>query len=333
MKPFIAAFLLAIAPQMGLAFEPDLPVGARQLVDEKRLRSSYELPVGAYRNGTLPTERARGLVRLQSWRIDGQAGAIIEIGEALVTQLLSEGYELVFHCDTEDCGGFDFRFETLVLPPPDMFVDLSNFRFLSLRRETDQQPEVAGLLLSHTASAAMVQLISVSPMHPVQLNLVDAKEREDAEKTLVAPAGLDDKTLTAAPATLATDVSASDIAQTLSGRGHVVLSGLSFQTGSSNLAEEPFASLAALADWLRDNPKRRVALVGHTDSKGALEANTKLSQARAASVQERLIVAHGVAAEQLEAHGIGYLAPIASNSDDTGRNANRRVEAVLLNAP
>ena len=40
-----------------------------------------------------------------------------------------------------------------------------------------------------------------------------------------------------------------------------------------------------------------------------------------------------VPSAQLEAHGIGFLAPIASNNDEAGRDANRRVEAVLLSTP
>ena len=70
--------------------------------------------------------------------------------------------------------------------------------------------------------------------------------------------------------------------------------------------------------------------MGHTDTVGGLEANVALSRRRAASVRDRLIERHGVPAEQLEAHGTGYLAPVAPNTTAEGREANRRVEAVLL---
>ena len=33
---------------------------------------------------------------------------------------------------------------------------------------------------------------------------------------------------------------------------------------------------------------------------------------------------------QLEAEGIGYLSPLASNQSDEGRTFNRRVEAILV---
>ena len=47
---------------------------------------------------------------------------------------------------------------------------------------------------------------------------------------------------------------------------------------------------------------------------------------------ERLVSAHGVPRAQLDAEGMGYLSPIAPNLDAAGREANRRVEAVLLNS-
>ena len=38
---------------------------------------------------------------------------------------------------------------------------------------------------------------------------------------------------------------------------------------------------------------------------------------------------YGVPRRQLEAEGMGYLAPIASNLTEDGREANRRVEVIV----
>ena len=78
------------------------------------------------------------------------------------------------------------------------------------------------------------------------------------------------------------------------------------------------------------NPTITVAIVGHTDAVGSLAGNTALSKRRAESVRARLIEDYGVDPEQLQADGVGYLAPIASNLTDAGRAANRRVDVILL---
>ena len=40
--------------------------------------------------------------------------------------------------------------------------------------------------------------------------------------------------------------------------------------------------------------------------------------------------AYGIDPARVQAEGMGYLAPIASNLSPAGREANRRVEAILL---
>ena len=82
---------------------------------------------------------------------------------------------------------------------------------------------------------------------------------------------------------------------------------------------------------MRDNPVARIALVGHTDAVGALDGNIALSKRRAASVLERMVSAHGVPRERMDAEGMGYLSPVAPNTTPEGREANRRVEVILLN--
>ena len=65
---------------------------------------------------------------------------------------------------------------------------------------------------------------------------------------------------------------------------------------------------------------------------GSLQGNISLSKRRAQSVRQRLIDAHGVPPERMEAEGMGYLSPVASNLQEQGRDQNRRVEVILLSA-
>ena len=111
--------------------------------------------------------------------------------------------------------------------------------------------------------------------------------------------------------------------------GAVALDDLVFASGSSSLTEGSYASLADLAAWLQANPEMTIALVGHTDASGGLEGNIALSRKRADSVRARLIETYDVPTRQVEAQGVGYLSPRASNLTEAGRNKNRRVEVIL----
>lgn len=293
------------------AFEPLLPNGAQALANEPKEQRVYALPTGPYEAGGLPVDRVTGEVRRRSWRIASGFDGTASAASKLAAQLAEQDFEIVFSCDADACGGFDFRFETEVLLPPDMFVDLADYVFLSAMKPAERGLEAVGVMISRTAEAGMVQIIDVGPSDRVVRQRPQL--RPEAE--------------TARPVTPSLPADAT----VLEKAGYQTLSDLEFETGSSNLGAGPFASLEGLAAFLKADGSRRVALVGHTDAVGGLDVNTSISRKRAEAVMQRLIEAHGVAAAQLEAQGVGYLAPVASNLTDTGRAANRRVEAILLN--
>jgi len=133
-----------------------------------------------------------------------------------------------------------------------------------------------------------------------------------------------------APAVRAvSQVPTGDLAQQLESQGRYVLSDLAFETGSAQLGDAVFPSLQKLADYLVANPERTVALVGHTDSVGSLDGNIALSKRRAGSVLERLVTTYNIPRRQLEAEGMGYLAPVSTNLTEEGRTLNRRVEVII----
>ena len=105
-----------------------------------------------------------------------------------------------------------------------------------------------------------------------------------------------------------------------------------FDTGQATLKPGAINEIVRLAEFLKENPGRRVRIEGHTDSTGAITTNLVLSQRRAESVADALVSA-GVPRAQLEATGLGPDFPVASNATAAGRQQNRRVEIVIENAP
>lgn len=118
----------------------------------------------------------------------------------------------------------------------------------------------------------------------------------------------------------------------LRGGGVVSLSDVLFESGSATLKPGAALALAPLADHLRDNPRQQAVIQGHTDSIGAAAYNESLSQARAEAVRS-FLVAQGVAPQRLAAQGFGESYPRAGNDTAEGRQANRRVEVQLAEAP
>lgn len=101
-----------------------------------------------------------------------------------------------------------------------------------------------------------------------------------------------------------------------------------FDTGKAQLNPGATRKLDDLAQFLKDNPQRRVEIDGFTDSTGSAAFNQELSQNRAAAVKSALI-GRGIDPSRVTTEGYGSAFPVASNNDASGRQQNRRVEVVI----
>lgn len=311
------AFVLCVGAGPVLALEIALPPGAERTEERNEALGSYALPIGPWVDGSIVTQRTEGRMEMSAWRVPGQQDGTLALLAPLRAALVADGWQVLFECETAQCGGFDFRYSTQVLPEPAMHVDLGDFRFLSARRGA----EYASILASRSAGAGTghLQLIRIGapdPAPPVQVAL---SSKSDAGE-LGIPA-TDFRAALQPPA-------ASGLAAALEA-GSAVLDGVVFASGDATTPQGGDAALAALAGWLAANPSRTVALVGHTDASGALEANVALSRRRAEAVRARLIADHGADGGRIAALGAGFMAPRGSNMTEAGRAANRRVEAVV----
>lgn len=299
---------LAVVAAPVSAQDLDVPTGAVVTRDLVQDPGAYALPVGPWtRDGGVPVDRVEGRVHVQALRIDGTSATPLQIVLPLRDQLEEQGFRVVLDCAARTCGGFDFRFDTFVLPAPQMAVDLTNYHVLSMRAEDGS---AVSLLASRAGTAAYVQIVRAGTRG-------GSTQGTAPRAAAVVPSG----------GASGADVSLSDMLQRA---GHAVLPGLVYASGSANLGEGSVASLDDLAGFLTANPQARVVLVGHTDATGSLEANTALSRQRAEAAERYLVQRHGIDPSRLSAEGAGYLAPVASNLTAEGRERNRRVEVVLL---
>lgn len=114
-------------------------------------------------------------------------------------------------------------------------------------------------------------------------------------------------------------------------RGMVLTLGdVLFDTGRAELKAGAFNTIDRLATFLRENPERRVAIEGHTDSVGSDSFNQGLSQRRAESVRAALS-SRGIDGARITAQGMGEAVPVANNNTAEGRQRNRRVEIIIPN--
>ena len=103
---------------------------------------------------------------------------------------------------------------------------------------------------------------------------------------------------------------------------------ITFRTGSADLNAAFFKVLDGVASVARKYDKTIIEIAGHTDNVGDANFNKQLSQRRASAVAQYL-VSRGLSESRVMTAAGGEEHPIASNSTEQGRTANRRVEVTL----
>jgi OOP family OmpA-OmpF porin len=318
------AALSAFAPSATRAENPlqlALPQGAAVSASRDAAASSLEFPTGPWQPGGGPTRHLEGNRSDTAWRLRANQATTLQILAPLRDQIEAAGYGVLFECETEGCGGFDFRFALNILPEPEMHVDLADFRYLAARRGNSW----LGLVVSRSSESGFVHL---STMLAEEITLAEPRNELAAPPGATASAPPSPGTPTGTALPPLSGAAPAQIGAQLEAAGSVALDDLVFESGRADLGGGEFASLKALAAYLQAEPGATVVLVGHTDAMGSLAGNIALSQRRAEAVRKRL-VDYGAPSAQLSAEGAGWLAPRASNLTDAGREKNRRVEAIL----
>jgi OOP family OmpA-OmpF porin len=281
------------------------PAGAELTARTDHPFDRYALPVGPYGPDGAQARTLEGRVVRSAWRLADPQATTAAVMAAYRERLAQLGYEPLLACATDACGGFDFRFAVELLPPPAMLLDAADFAQLSARREAEVGEVFASVLVSRLLGAVYVQTVAVAPAVP-------------AQSIVPAPGGM----------ALALSGDAATLLARLTEAGHLRLDGVTFAPGSAEIEAGSAPALDRAAALLAARSDLAVLIVGHSDNQGPLADNIALSQRRAEAVRQALI-ARGIDGARLEAHGAGFLAPLASNATEEGRAQNRRVELVV----
>jgi len=296
---FRTLVFLLLLPLSTQAFEIDLPVGLEKVAQNESALDSIALPLGVWDGSEVPSRQLTGKVIHTVFQTSVTTKPDL-VAAVLLQQLIKQGYTLALQCTDQACGGYDFKFSLPVIAPPAMYVDLGNFIFLSAYKGNDH---AVWLLVSRSLQQTHMQITQLSPTANAAVRFFILPDPTNIDK----------------------------LGAQLTEVGHFILPDLTFEAGSATLDGDTFPSLQTLAEFLSKKPDQSIVLVGHTDSSGSHDKNLELSKERAQAVQSMLLAQFpNIQSERVTSEGLGYFAPVASNSSPEGREMNRRVEVVLI---
>jgi len=214
--------------------------------------------------------------------------------------LKAAGFEILFTCSNNDCGGRDFNHK--VVEYKHGFGDnYSDQRFLAAKLPREEGDVYVSIYVVKNTGGGpdrnhiytQVDIIEIAPMQEAMVT-----------------------------------VDANAMAEEIFETGSISIYGILFDFDKADIKPESAATIKEIATLLNNNPNLKLFIVGHTDNKGSLDYNTNLSQKRDEAVVGVLVSEHGIESARVTPKGLGFLAPVASNSSEEGRAKNRRVELV-----
>jgi OOP family OmpA-OmpF porin len=93
--------------------------------------------------------------------------------------------------------------------------------------------------------------------------------------------------------------------------------------------EEIDSYLKSLAKYLKEYPKNRLLLMGHTDNVGDNSKHTNFGKYRARKLRD-VLLEYGIEKRKIKTDSKGSSNPLGSNATSEGRNQNRRVEISII---
>jgi outer membrane protein OmpA-like peptidoglycan-associated protein len=109
-----------------------------------------------------------------------------------------------------------------------------------------------------------------------------------------------------------------------------VVNNVFFAYKKDSVTSESAPDLDRLAGLLKENPKLRIEVGGHTDNIGSAKYNEALSYRRADAVKNYLMMNGGIDSSRIETKGYGFDKPAAPNDSEDGRKKNRRTEFTVI---
>ena len=277
-------------------FALELPYSARLVLSDETDVKNISVEISAWdREKGISRLDFRGRTTTKVFQIDGTSLTLDQMLQPIITHLNDKQFSIELYCNTNVCGGFNFRKNLTVSNPPFMLVNVANYSVITAVKNSS----AISLVASKLGNTIYLQILSIGTTDN-DLILQDQEPLKD------------------------------NYSSKLREDGAIVLDDLIYRSGSADLGPGPFESLSDLANFLKGTPGSSIILVGHSDAIGELRKNIELSRNRAQAVVDRLIKDYGIDQSRISAQGIGFLSPKTNNSTEKSRKKNRRVEAILI---
>jgi len=294
---------IALADVPGSGDHPLMPryPGSEIIKQSTMDYDEYRMAIGPRAGGKVESQKLEGKLTRTKYQLTPTERSDLEVMRNYQKALTDAGFEIMFACGTEaECGsGFFYQIIYKINRMP--IENVSGSRYLTAKLERPEGDMTVALAVQKRRLPS-----TKAPTVEVALDIIEVEAMDVGMELKLA----------------------DEMSREIDADGRAVLYGILFSHDSATITPASSEAIEQIALLMQASPELILLIVGHTDDQGTLDYNVDLSKRRASAVVEALVSRHGIESKRLSAHGVGYLAPAATNSTDQGRGKNRRVELV-----
>lgn len=289
--------------------------------DEKDY-DEYTIPMGPIVNGEASdVQKLEGKVTKILYRAP-KTKSVLEIGRYYESLLKSRGFTVIFTGSGPSLGNWDHVFFTHVG---------------ALGNNGEQQRAFVAKLASGPATAyANIYISKSGDEAAIEVDVIQVGGTLDAAVPAPAAAPAAAPAVAApvaapAPAPVAVAPAPPAFLKQLVMKGRTIAKGIEFKEGSDELKETSEPVVAAIGNFLRQNHGIKLNVVCYTDSVGTPEYCKQLSEGRATTVVNTLVMMHGIESYRLSSKGMGWVSQADANQPGMSEAAyGNRIELVVM---
>ena len=107
------------------------------------------------------------------------------------------------------------------------------------------------------------------------------------------------------------------------------ISNIQFEYNSHTIRSTSYITIDSVSTLMKEHPKIKILVKGHTSSEGTSNYNINLSQLRANAIKTYLIET-GIFQNRIETIGLGSTQPLVTELSEEDKQINRRIEFQII---
>ena len=137
------------------------PSGVERLFTEQTENGTLRVPIAPWsQQSSVPHEKRSGTATVSTFELRATSITPAQVAAPIRQALRDAEFQITLDCMSNECGGFDYRVNTPIVSPPNMYVNLRDFLSITGFKGSDQ---IINILISRIGERVYIQERRVDP--------------------------------------------------------------------------------------------------------------------------------------------------------------------------